>query len=183
MRILFTDTETGGTKPHKDALLEVALVVYEDGEELASKVLKIKSEGKPCSEEALNINHINLDEHDQFAAPREVAAGEIVDFIKEWFPDGKATLAGHNVSFDRDFIQTLMLETGHHEWWGLVSHRLLDTMTILNFLVAFGKLPDEVLSSDGAFKYFGIEIANRHSAMGDVEGTVTLFNTLSKFLR
>lgn len=98
-------------------------------------------------------------------------------------PENKATLAGHNVSFDRDFLKVLIEENSNHSFEAFVSHRLLDTMSILNFLVVNNKLPVDVLSSDGAFRHFGIVVENRHTAMGDVEATIVLFDYLSEFLQ
>lgn len=183
MRLLFIDTETGGLNPREDALLSVGLVVWEDGKVLASRDWKIKSGDKNYCISALNINNIDIKEHNSVACEPEVAAFEIIEFIDEWFPTKAATLAGHNVSFDRDFLQTLIEEYTCHEFGAMISHRLCDTMSILNFIVACGKLPPEVLSSDGAFKYFGIAIKDRHTALGDAEGTVHLFNKLSEFLK
>ena len=183
MRLLFIDTETGGVNSHKDALFEVALIVWEDGKILDQKLWSIATEDKYWTARALEVNGINPELHNQTAISRATAARDIREFVKKYFPEGQAKLAGHNVSFDRDFLRVLIMEESDSNYFTLFSYRLTDTMAILNFLVAFGKLPDEVLSSDGAFKYFDIKIANRHSAMGDVEGTVALFNELSKFLR
>lgn len=183
MRLLFTDTETGGTNPIEDALLDVALVVWEDGVELARKSWKIQSAGKYVYSSATEINGIELKKHDKTAMKPEQAAGEIVAFIRKWFPDDRAILVGHNVSFDRDFLKTLILEYTLETFESLVSHRLLDTMSILNFLVANHKLPTDVLSSDGAFKHFGIVVENRHTAMGDVDATIVLFDHLSEFIQ
>lgn len=183
MRLLFTDTETGGLNPQTDALLEVAFVVWEDGMELARKSWKVKTGYKSWHWSALEINNITIKEHNKTAVDRDVAAFEIMEFLDEWFPENKATLAGHNVSFDRDFIKVLIEENTDHSFETFVSHRLLDTMSILNFLVANHKLPDDVLSSDGAFKHFGIVVENRHTAMGDVDATIILFDYLSDFLQ
>ena len=157
--------------------------MWEDGKILDQKVWHIATEDKYWTERALEVNGINPELHNQIAISRAAAAEDICEFVEKYFPEGQAKLAGHNVSFDRDFLRELIVEDSNINYFTLFSHRLTDTMTILNFLVAFGKLPDEVLSSDGAFNYFDIKIANRHSAMGDVEGTVALFNALSKFLR
>lgn len=183
MRLLFIDTETGGLNPQEDALFEVALVVWEDGVELAGKSWKIKTGDKMWHPSALEINNIVVKEHNNMALDQEQAANEIVDFINEWFPNSAAILAGHNVSFDRDFLKVLIDEFACANFHELISHRLLDTMSILNFLVANHKLPADVLSSDGAFRHFGIVVENRHTAMGDVEATIVLFDYLSEFLQ
>ena len=183
MRLLFIDTETGGLNPQEDALFEVALIVWEDGKRLARKVWKIKSGDKCWNQAALEINNIDIKEHNVVAIDQECAAHEIVEFINEWFPRNAATLAGHNVSFDRDFLKVFIEEFACTPFHELVSHRLLDTMSVLNFLVAFGQLPPEVLSSDGAFKHFNIEVTERHTALGDTDGTIQLFDKLGEFIQ
>lgn len=183
MRLLFTDTETGGTDPREDALLEVSLVVFDDGKILATNTWKIKSDGKYVYPAATKINGINLKEHDKTAMKSEDAAMEIVAFIRKWFEDDRATLAGHNVSFDRDFLKTLINEYSMVNFDSLVSHRLLDVMSVLNFMAAAHVLPESVLSSDGAFKYFDIKVAGRHTSMGDIKATLDVFNKLTKHLK
>lgn len=183
MRLLFTDTETGGTNPIDDALLEVSFVVWEDGSILATKTWKIKSADKYVYPSATKINGIVLKEHDKVAMDPEKAANEIVAFIRKWFEDERATLAGHNVSFDRDFIRELINEYSLDPFEPLVSHRLLDVMSVLNFMVAAGKLPATVLSSDGAFNYFNIKVMNRHTSMGDTEATMAVFDKLMELLQ
>ena len=182
MRLLFVDTETGGTNPEMDALLEVALVVYEDNEELASRVWKIKTGDKHCCQPALNVNHIDIERHNSMAKDREVAAKEIVAFIKQWFPSGPAILAGHNTSFDAEFIRILITENTDENYRLLISYRMLDTASLLTFFAINDRLPEDALSLDGAFKYFGIKVKGRHTALGDVEGTISLFDNLSELL-
>lgn len=181
MRLLFIDTETGGTNPREDALLEVTLLVFEEGETLAERTWKIHSGSKDVKYSALAINKIDIHSHNMNAIYRLEAALEIVEFLDKWFPDGPATLAGHNVSFDRDFLQEL-LEESDYPFSEYISHRLLDVMSILNFMVDAGILPESVLSSSGAFKHFGIEPEGRHTSKGDVEATLLVYRYLKELL-
>ena len=183
MRLLFIDTETGGVKPESDALLEVALAVWDEGYVIAQKVWKIKSGDKFYRQRALDINHINIEDHNKIAQEPAEAANEIAGFIEEWFPEGHATLAGQNVAFDRDFLRMLIFENLDVNFADLVTHRLLDTMSILNFLHANGLIPAEALCLDGALEHLGIVVTNRHSAMGDVNATIALMDKLSEFLQ
>lgn len=178
MRLLFTDTETGGTNPKEDALFEVALVVWEDGKLLDKRSWKIRSEDKSYYPSALKINKIDPVEHNKVAISRTDAANEIIDYVEKWFDGTPATLAGHNVSFDRDFLKVLVEEADYD--FGYFSHRLLDMMSVLNFIAAWKMLPQDALSSNGIFEYLGIEPEARHTAMGDIEATIKVFESIAR---
>ncbi|WP_431211438.1 hypothetical protein ACQ86N_37190 [Puia sp. P3] len=62
-RILFIDTETGGTDPANNSLLSLGLVVWKASEIGASLEILIDDGVLNVTEKALGINRINLQEH------------------------------------------------------------------------------------------------------------------------
>jgi DNA polymerase III epsilon subunit-like protein len=100
------------------------------------------------------------------------ALERVSEYLKSVFPLGRATPVGHNVGFDVAFLRKLAFLSGKEEIEGL-SHRAIDTHTILYLLYLRGVLSADALTSDGAFKYFGVEPTNgtRHTAMGDALAT------------
>jgi DNA polymerase-3 subunit epsilon len=110
------------------------------------------------------------------------AIEQIIDFVEKHFSGQKATIAGHNVHFDVGFLKRLFEEEGiqYNQYF---SHRLIDTASILNYLYFSGVLPDQLSSSDAAFKYFSISPVGRHTSLGDAVATAQLFNKLISFER
>ena len=140
MRLLFIDTETGGIDPQKHALLSIGLVVWDNGAIIASKEIFIKQGNKSITQRALNINKIDCAQHNQQAVTQITAIKNILDFIKVYFGKEKATCAGHNVSFDICFVKQ-MFKNNRRSFDNYISHRLIDTSSILSFLYLSGKMP------------------------------------------
>lgn len=93
------------------------------------------------------------------------------------------TLIGHNIGFDVAFLKQLAHGAGYSEL-PFVSHRMVDTHSILYCLYLQGRIPRDALSSSGAFEYFGISPPpeQRHTALGDAMATRLLFNSAFELL-
>lgn len=180
-KLLFIDTETGGLDPEKHSLLTVAFATYEEGEIKASAEWRIKNKDYIVNAAALRVNNINLAEHDSKASEKDFVVKEMIEYIKESFGEEKPVIAGHNIQFDINFLSKLFKDC--REFWPkYASHRTIDTCGILRFLYHAGKIDEDVAASDKAFKYFGIEVSERHTAYGDVCGTIDLYNKLRGLL-
>ena len=85
-------------------------------------------------------------------------------------------LAGHNIAIDIAFMKRLY-RVANRAWPSMISHRSLDTHTMLWQLAAAGDIPFDACSSDGAFKHFDCSppAELRHSALGDAIATKQLF--------
>ncbi len=181
-RILLLDTETGGTDPRQHDLLSVGLVVWQDGEIKDKKEVFVRGRPERCTSEALAINGIQLDKHNRYALPRQQALAEIARFIDAHFDDKPVTAAGHNLAFDLNFLRVLF-EEGGQELNHYISHRTIDTASILLFLALLEGHPQdlrEAASSSRAFAEYRIEMApgSRHTALGDAVATAKLFTKM-----
>ncbi len=177
-RILFIDTETGGMVPDKHSLLSIALVVWENKEIISSTELLI-NDGRLCvTQEALDINGINIETHKKTAISPQQAIDKILFFVEKHFPGkNKVTLAGHNVQFDVSFLK-FMFSQQNKDFSSYFSHRVIDTSSILYYLYLSGKIDQKAVSSDMAFDLFNIKVKGRHTALGDAIATAQLFNKL-----
>jgi DNA polymerase III epsilon subunit-like protein len=97
---------------------------------------------------------------------------KIERYLSSVFPGEAVTPVGHNVGFDVAFLRKLAFLGGRNEITA-ISHRALDTHTMLYLLHLKGRVPPSALSSDGAFEYFGIRVPDneRHTALGDALAT------------
>jgi DNA polymerase III subunit epsilon len=111
------------------------------------------------------------------------AVSNIEKFIERNF-EGEINLIGHNVAFDRFFLARLASRAGVSKIRG-ISHRTIDTYSLLITLSLMGRIPKAATSSSGAFEYFGISVppTERHTAMGDAVATKLLFIKLLSELR
>lgn len=182
-RLLFIDTETGGLDPENHSLLSVAMVVWENMEIIDSQELLINDGILSVTNEALEINKIDIEEHKRLAISSSQAIEKIYTFINLHFPkDKKVTVAGHNVQFDISFLKILFIQN-KRDFSTLFSHRIIDTSSILYYLYLAGHIKKKAVSSDEAFELFKIKVEGRHTALGDAMATAKLFNRLLDLIK
>lgn len=182
MEILVLDTETGGLDPNVNSLLQVGMIAYVDGKVVNTKEFTIKEDSYNINAYSLKYNGLNLyDDIYRDGVTRLEALGEILRFLQDNFND-KPILLGHNPSIDKYYIRKLFTDN-KLDMDDYISHRMIDTMSIIWGLYFAGKLPIEACSSSGAFKHFGIEVKNLHRALDDCKATLKLFEKLVEMMK
>ena len=176
--VIVIDIETTGTNVFEHEVISVALVpVRRDLVPLSIHVQV--DEGTPWSPFAeTNWRRFEKDWR-RDALPSDAAAKLIQEYLDTLPGDSDYLLAGHNIGFDRAFFSKLAFRAGRSEF-RRVSHRNIDTFTLLFRLAALAEIPEEATTSAGAFKYFGIRVpeAERHTALGDALATRVLVEIL-----
>lgn len=181
INLLFLDTETGGLNPNVNSLLQVGLVAYIDGEIKDIKEFSIKEDTYNITAFALKFNGLDLyKDIYECGITKDEAIKEIISFNQKNFQE-LPILVGHNPSIDKYMIRELFnkcnLDMDKH-----ISHRMIDTMSLIWELHIAGKLPIEACSSNGGFEYFNIKVEKRHHALDDSLATVELFKQLIKLI-
>jgi DNA polymerase III subunit epsilon len=175
------DTETSGINPFSHQILAVAFVPLL--ESLPTKTVYIRHEKISWTPFArANFERFEHEWENQALHP-QIACVEIEQYLAGSFANERATPIGHNVGFDMAFLRQLAFLAGKDEIGGL-SHRAVDTHTLLFALALEGIVPPSALSSDGAFRHFGISVPveARHTAYGDAMATRTLFRKITDLL-
>ena len=126
MRIVYFDTETTGVKPGKDHIIEIALLVYDDGTLTEEYDEFIQIDGKLPSKivELTGITDEML--KDDGVAAKDAAA-KIITVLKK-----DSVWVAHNTQFDLLFIYNLLKEYFDEEdiLDKLSKLKWLDTLTI-----------------------------------------------------
>jgi DNA polymerase III epsilon subunit-like protein len=181
-KLLFIDTETGGLNCKTDALLTMAMVVWNNGTILSRDEIFIQPEGRTVDPGALKINKIDMVEHMKVAVPRAEAAEQFATWLKcAWNGSGKAwdkpILAGHNLPFDLGFLRELFPPGVFDD---MISRRFLDTWTILMFMEHAGFVPAWNAKLEKACAYFKVpfEQSEKHTSLGDIVATARLYTRL-----
>ena len=175
------DVETTGPNQFVHDPLALAIVpLDESGSPFVAYVRTPKQEWSDYA--AKNFRNFKAEWRKQAREPQGVVA-DLESYLQERIGPQKAILIGHNVGFDAAFLKKLAFYCGKDEIAGL-SHRTLDTHTLLFAAWKEGKLPESALSSDGAFEHFGIEFPDgaRHTALHDALATRALFQQILKLL-
>lgn len=168
--LVVIDLETSGVNPFQHEVLSVAIVPLT----LSAPpcVVYVRSQEIQWGQFAKKNFEKFSSVWNERAVPAIVAVEMIEQYIKQTFAESTVTAIGHNVGFDVAFMRKLFFLAGKDEL-PRISHRALDTHTMLYMLYLKGQLPASALSSDGAFEYFGIKVSekNRHTALGDALAT------------
>lgn len=126
MRIVYFDTETTGVKPGKDYIIELALLVYDDGEltEEYDEFIQIDEKLPSNIVELTGITDEML--KDEGVAAKDAAA-KIITVLKK-----DSVWVAHNTQFDLLFIYNLLKEYFDEEdiLDKLSKVKWLDTLTI-----------------------------------------------------
>ncbi len=183
---LFVDTETGGLDPGRHSLLSIGLVLGDGGEVRHSLELFLRHDTYVVDGGGMKVNRIDLAKHHGEAMDGGTLMAVLDVFLDQFFPCKKEPifLVGHNVAFDRDFLQAFWKQMGR-DFEPRFSHRLIDTHSLAAGLRDAGRLPVESLSSTALFAHFGIEVAEekRHTALGDALATFELYWKLVELAR
>lgn len=181
--LLLIDLETSGVSPLVHSPLAVGLLPLT--EKVNPFLIYVRPPELNWTDHArLNFRRFGKDWEHQAVSPASACAA-IEDYLGQVFAGERATLVGHNIAFDLGFMAKLAY-LGGRERFPSISHRSLDTHTMLYLLYLRGLIPKAALTSDGAFQFFRIDIhpESRHTAVGDVLATRTLFlRILTLFLQ
>ena len=177
--ILIIDTETSGVNPQVHSILSLGVtpLVGEFEEHFFISEPEVIADPR-----SMAIHGISLD---WLSENGESPALVCERFERAVNHQGTSSviLAGHNIAFDIAFMKRLY-RVANRAWPSMISHRSLDTHTMLWQLAVAGRIPFDACSSDGAFKHFDCSPPTelRHSALGDAIATKELFLKLLDIL-
>lgn len=155
--MLIVDVEASGVEAHKHSIVSVGAL------DLANPTNRFYEEcrvwdGAHIMDEALAVNGFTKE---QITDPTKQSEADLVRAFLEWSKDlPEKTLAGQNVSFDRDFLKYACERAGHTEW--PFAFRTIDTHTLCYMhMVGRGMRPPvakqrSALDLDAVLNYCGI---------------------------
>jgi len=173
--LLVLDLETSGVNPFVNDVLAVGLAPVKRPD--LARTIYVRPPNKLVWNDYARRNFEKFSkEWDAKAVSPSDACDQIEQYVRDVMPEQRATLVGHNVGFDQAFLRKLAFTGGREQLAG-ISHRAIDTHTVLYILHAQHLLPSAALSSDGAFRHFNIKVedGSRHTAQADALATRELF--------
>jgi len=168
--IAFVDLETSGLDPTRHEILEIG-VVRVDGRSLETLgMFDVRVQPKRIEDadpEALRINRWTQEAWSD-AVPLDVALVRTKPLVEG------ALLAGHNVSFDRSFLDAAWRSTGVPA--PPMDHHVLDTAALSWPLLVAGLV--DSLSLDPVCRHLAIECAEPHHALTDARRSLEVARRL-----
>ena len=168
------DTETTGLNPFVHDILVAAFVPFDDCVEPLQ--VFVEPRDLTWSETAYKYFQYYKEDWEAHKKPAKYACASIERWIAQNF-QGPITLVGHNVGFDLGFLRALAYEGARDQIEG-ISHRSVDTHSLLYALYEVDCLPEHALTSSGAFEHFDIPVDGRHTALGDAIATRELYERI-----
>jgi DNA polymerase III alpha subunit (gram-positive type) len=178
---LAVDCETTGLLDTSQVLTAYFIILDDDFTELKTLDLKIKYDPKyTLNKRAMEINQINLEEHNNVAVNMCDAKKLVEDFLKS---KSRLVPIGHNVAFDLNILKC----NGLLENINIISYFSLDTLTIAQFLKSCNKLPQkQSMSLKTLCDFYGLKLDNDlgyHNAEYDIRMTIELLKTFQKMIK
>lgn len=180
------DNETGGLAENVSLLSSYLEIVDEKQNVIDSLELFVKPNDGVYLVEAggLEINKINLVEHDKTAITYSEAGQKLFKFLQKNSKDGEIKLipVGKNVAGDVRWLQQHLL--GKKTMDRFVSYRVIDITGLAMGLQIKGKLPLDIsLSLVSLVEYFNIVVPGAaHEAKYDTKATMLVWYKLLDLL-
>lgn len=165
--MIVLDVEASGTEAHKHSIVSLGALDLTNPSHRFYEECRIW-DGAHVMDQALVVNGFTKE---QITDPKKQSEADLVHRFLIWSEDSKErTLAGQNVSFDRDFLKYAAERAGHTDW--PFAYRTVDTHTLCYMhMVQRGIQPPvahrrSALNLDAVLSYCGIpEEPEPHNAL------------------
>jgi DNA polymerase III subunit epsilon len=175
LRYVAVDLETTGLNLRRDRVVSIGAVRIIEGRIQLSQVFnEIINPGREIPRSSIELHGI---------VPASVAQARSADEVFQDFLGflGQDILVAHHVGFDLYFLNRLMKQKHGFPLQNLA----LDTVELCRAIVFLPLQPPSRISGfqarhtlEDAAKHFGIEIWDRHTAMGDAMATAMIFQRI-----
>ncbi len=185
-KIFWFDTETTGTDPNLNDILQLACIIDINGDVVEEKQWFMQPFNYDnISEEALEVNDLKLEVIKDYMPPQE-AHKELISFLSRFVDryakkadKNKFQMGGYNIRFDQDFLRSFMYDPNKNNdkfsfgsffnYW-----KRIDPLMTVEYLDAHDMLPFKLEKYKLGIVYeamFDKELKGAHDAFADVRAT------------
>lgn len=170
---IWLDLETSGLDSTKHQILTGCFLITEGKDIIATHEFKVKQQPWAIiDEKAMQINGINLEEHNKVADAEFIILDGIIDFlIKNEMYNIKSVLHGHNVNFDVGFLNAMIKRYNAKLYF---HYHIMDTMMIARFLSETGFFSASSYRLEDLCRDLNI-ITEFHNSTNDIKATFKLY--------
>ena len=175
-KILWFDTETGGTDEKQDALIQLSAIIEINNEVVDEIDLKMQPlPKKRVSQDAIAKHGMTMEMIKDFEVA-SVAHTHFERFLLKHNPyptkQGRYVMAGYNPDFDCRFLNQWYQDItgGPYDYWRHLQFSPIDVLPLLRTMRHAGVLPVDDTKLETVCKYYGIEI-QAHDALSDIRAT------------
>ena len=172
-KILYIDSETGGTNPEKSALIQLSGIIEIDGIEKEKFNFYIKPfENSEVNEEALQVQNRTFEELKEDK------------YVNKYDKSDKFLVSGFNVNFDVNMLKAFFVRNHNPFLFSYIESPTfaLDPMLIITFLQMANIIPKLENNKLGTLcKYFNIDF-QAHDSLEDIVATKKLIKKIVSIL-
>jgi len=179
-KIAWIDTETGGTNPDKNPLLQTAIEIFID-EKVESEIFySAPFEGDIIEDEALEKNGFTREQIAGFPSPMitHMKLVKILEkYVNRYNPLDKFIFAGYGARFDMDFMRAFFTKNGDNYFGSYFYSLPMDVMSFVAEGLLLGTVkPMKNFKLATVCEQFGVELGEKaHDAMEDIRATRELY--------
>jgi DNA polymerase-3 subunit epsilon len=181
MKELWFDVETTGLDCEKQDIVQLAMIVVIDNEEVATKEIRMKPfcfENVQTS--ALEVHGITIEEIQKYQDPQS-AYQETISFLSQHCDKfdraDKFYPGGYNVRFDLDFLAAFFRKNNDKYFGSWQNWRVMDPLPLLYTMDACKQLSLPNYKLETVAEYFGVEL-KAHDAVSDVRASREVWKRL-----
>lgn len=176
------DTEFTGQHPHKNALIELAMIVLDKNlKEIAHyQTLVQVPEGFEITKESMHINKLDLAKVEAEGVSYDKLVKQITKFVNKYFDD-KPILFAHFIPMDFAYLNYIFGSVDKDKlfWKELIGHNTIDTKVLANSInllkIRKGQEPmfrsTSLSNKGGLTEVLEIFDYEAHTALGDIRAT------------
>ena len=176
MKVIYFDTETTGLKCNDCQIIELAMLIVEDGK-IVKEYDKFVNIGCKLPSDIIQITGIT----DEMLIKEGVSEKSVAKDLKDNLTPGTWMVA-HNCQFDLSFVYNLLERHYPGEAYGILeSLKWLDTLTVLKDRKKYPhKLSDavEFCEFDGDYTYYNLDEISFHRAIDDTKALFEVTHSL-----
>lgn len=190
MKLIWLDTETTGLNKERCDIIQIAGIIVIDGEEKERFNFHCQPINyETIEQEAMDKTGMTVEKLKTFPTPQETYKqfkDILCKYIDPYNKEDKFFVAGHNVKFDLEFIQSFFEKMGDKYCMSFFRHFTVDLMAFVTILHTAGLINVTSWKLEDVAKYLGIpDDPNLHDASVDIDLTrrcfCKLFNDYVKF--
>jgi len=183
-KLCFIDTETTGTDPKKNAVIEIAGIIVIDGVERGSfGYHPAPFDSDEIEDSALAVNGIKREQLALLSDPRDMHDALVETFtehVDKFNKLDKFFFVGYNARFDADFIRSFFEKCGDQYFGSWFWFPPIDVMNLalIKLMDKRATMPNFKLAT--VANVLGLEPEGRlHEAHADIRLTQQIFNNLT----
>lgn len=172
MKVFWFDTETSGTDPHNNGIIQLAYLLEVDGRIEEKGTLYSNCKGKEITDRALEINGYSREQIDSFPDPSVMYKklhALLNKYVNAYDSADKVIAGGYNVEFDVRFLRRLWFDNGDKYFGSFFAFGAVDPAVVFRLLQREGVFdPIIKLTLSDLAEYLGVYNAGAHDAMADI---------------